>query len=133
LGNVCEHVRASGTVSAGFAFSQYLTLSESTVITDCDRQAAEKLRVILADLTGFWHQPGDDGPLCQALSRHREECERRLLDNLLPWMGDDSGKSQVPAVLDDRPAHRQAVPPSFTEIKQHVAPTIETGARSSTA
>jgi hypothetical protein len=47
-------------------------------ITDADREAANALRVILADICGFWHKPGDDSPLCIALARHREEAETRL-------------------------------------------------------
>lgn len=53
-------------------------------ITDADRQAAQELRVILADISGFWHQPGDDSPLCLALARHRQAAEQRLSDKLVP-------------------------------------------------
>jgi hypothetical protein len=48
-------------------------------VTDADREAAEELRGLLADASGFWHAPGDAGPLCTALARHRERCERELL------------------------------------------------------
>lgn len=53
-------------------------------ITDADREAAEDLRVLLADASGFWHNPGDEGPLCIALARHRLEAERRIAEALLP-------------------------------------------------
>jgi hypothetical protein len=51
-------------------------------VTDADRRAAEELRVLLADLSGFWHAPGDLGPICVAMARHREICERQLLAKL---------------------------------------------------
>jgi hypothetical protein len=92
------------------------------VTTDYDRQAAEELRVTLANLTGFWHKPGDDGPICQALSRFREECERRLLDKLLPWTGiENSSPDQAPVMLDDRLPPKPVARPVFTDLKQHVA------------
>lgn len=53
-------------------------------ITDADRLAAQNLRVILADVCGFWHQLDDESPLCQALARHRQEAEARLMDKLVP-------------------------------------------------
>lgn len=49
-------------------------------ITDADRQAAEELRVALADVSGFWHLPGDIGPICAALARHRANTERQILE-----------------------------------------------------
>lgn len=49
-------------------------------ITDADREAANALRVALADICGFWHSPVDDGPICQALARHRIEAERRTAE-----------------------------------------------------
>lgn len=55
-----------------------------TRISDADRHAAQELRVTLADISGFWHQPGDDSPLCLALARHREAAEARLADKLVP-------------------------------------------------
>lgn len=51
-------------------------------ITDADREAANALRVALADISGFWHAPGDDSPLCQALAQHREAAEARLAARL---------------------------------------------------
>jgi hypothetical protein len=33
-------------------------------------------------VSGFWHVPGDEGPLCVALARHRQACELRLLQNM---------------------------------------------------
>ena len=51
-------------------------------VTDADRKAAEELRAILADLSGFWHAPGDTGPICAALTRHRMESELRLLEKI---------------------------------------------------
>ncbi len=51
-------------------------------ITDADRQAAEALRVVLANITGFWHKPGDDSPICQAMARHREDAEIRLAQEI---------------------------------------------------
>jgi hypothetical protein len=53
-------------------------------ITDADREAANALRVILADICGFWHSPGDDSPLCQALAQHREAAEARLAATTVP-------------------------------------------------
>lgn len=52
------------------------------VVTDADRVAAEELRALLADVSGFWHVPGDDGPLCLALARHRERSELQLLERM---------------------------------------------------
>lgn len=51
-------------------------------ITDADREAAQSLRIELADLSGFWHSPGDDGPLCASLARHRIEAEARILASI---------------------------------------------------
>ncbi|MBB4858906.1 hypothetical protein HNO88_002232 [Novosphingobium chloroacetimidivorans] len=51
-------------------------------VTDADREAAEELRVLLAEVSGFWHTHGDTGPICMALARHRELAERRLLENM---------------------------------------------------
>lgn len=53
-------------------------------ITDADRRAAQELRVILADICGFWHQLGDDSPLCLALAKHRQDAETSLMDKLVP-------------------------------------------------
>lgn len=53
-------------------------------IIDADRRAAQDLRVVLADICGFWHQLGDDSPLCLALARHRQEAEVRMTDKLVP-------------------------------------------------
>ena len=53
------------------------------LIIDADREAANALRVVLADIGGFWHKPGDDSPLCLALARHREEAEARLAEKYL--------------------------------------------------
>jgi len=51
-------------------------------VTDADRKAAGELRAILADLSGFWHRPDDDGPLCMALAKHREQVETQLLEKV---------------------------------------------------
>ena len=51
-------------------------------VTDVDRKAAEDLRELLADISGFWFKPGDLGPLCAALARHREQCEAHLLEKM---------------------------------------------------
>lgn len=56
-------------------------------VTDADRRAAQELRVILADISGFWHQPGDENPLCIALARHRLAAEEKLLEKLVPLSG----------------------------------------------
>jgi hypothetical protein len=53
-----------------------------SAVTDVDRKAAEELRAILADLSGFWFNPGDTGPLCTALARHRETSELKLLEKI---------------------------------------------------
>ncbi|HEX7882963.1 MAG TPA: hypothetical protein VF499_09515 [Afipia sp.] len=55
-------------------------------ITEADREAAKALREILAEISGFWHKSGDDGPLCQALARHRSEGEQRFADKLAPFL-----------------------------------------------
>lgn len=60
-------------------------------VTDADREAAEELRVLLADASGFWHTHGDTGPICMALARHRELAEQRLLEKMeqaapRPWV-----------------------------------------------
>ena len=55
-------------------------------ITDRDRAAARALREVLADLSGFWFHPGDDGPLCQALARHRTEAEQALVEKLTTFV-----------------------------------------------
>ncbi len=55
-------------------------------ITDADREAASLLREILADLSGFWHNTGDDSPLCQALARHRALTEQQMLGKIAPLM-----------------------------------------------
>lgn len=51
-------------------------------ISDIDRQAAEDLRAVLAELSGFWFPPGDAGPLCAAFARHRRLVEHRLRESL---------------------------------------------------
>lgn len=51
-------------------------------IIDADREAAETLRVLLADICGFWHVPGDEGPLTIALARHRIAAEQRTAERL---------------------------------------------------
>lgn len=55
-------------------------------ITDADREAARILREALADISGFWHLPGDDSPIVAALARHRSEAEQRLADKLAPFI-----------------------------------------------
>lgn len=52
-------------------------------ITDADRAAAAELRVILADICGFWHKAGDNSALCVALARHRIEAEEKVTGKLL--------------------------------------------------
>lgn len=54
------------------------------MITDADREAERALRIKLAEISGFWHNPGDEGVLCMALAQHRLEAERRLVEKLLP-------------------------------------------------
>lgn len=55
-------------------------------ITAADREAAKQLCESLADISGFWYQADDDGPLCQALARHRIEAEHRLSVKLAPFL-----------------------------------------------
>lgn len=55
-----------------------------TRVTDADRHAAQELRVILADISGFWHVPSDDSPLLLALARHRQAAEARMAEKLIP-------------------------------------------------
>lgn len=71
-------------------------------ITEADREAARALRELLADLSGFWYRDGDDGPLCQALARHRIEAEQRLADKLAPFLmpsrhGNDEPTDEEPS------------------------------------
>lgn len=47
-------------------------------ITDADREAARALRDALAEVSGFWHNCGDESALCLALARHRIEGEKRV-------------------------------------------------------
>ena len=63
-------------------------------VTDADRKAAEELRAVLADVSGFWHLPGDDGPLCVALAQHRERTELQLLARM--------GRTSMRATYADR-------------------------------
>ncbi|MCW1429699.1 hypothetical protein [Novosphingobium sp. JCM 18896] len=54
------------------------------VVTPADREAALALREALADISGFWYRLDDDGPLCQAIARHRVQTEQRLLRQAFP-------------------------------------------------
>lgn len=74
-----------------------------TRITDADRSAAQELRVILADICGFWHQPGDDSPLCLALARHRQAAEERMLDKLVPLFPTPAAETDRPALAVSKP------------------------------
>lgn len=53
-----------------------------SAVTEIDRKAAEDLRVLLADMSGFWFPPGDTGPIAAALAQHRETCELNLLEKI---------------------------------------------------
>jgi hypothetical protein len=53
-----------------------------SAVTEADRRAAEDLRVLLADISGFWFSPDDTAPLCAALARHRETSELKLLEKI---------------------------------------------------
>jgi hypothetical protein len=53
-----------------------------SAVMDIDRKAAEELRVLLADVSGFWFSPADTGPLVAAFARHRETCELKLLEKI---------------------------------------------------
>lgn len=75
-----------------------------TRITDADRAAAQELRVILADICGFWHQPGDNSPICLALARHRQAAEARTMNKLVPLF--PAPASAAEADLSLRPAAR---------------------------
>lgn len=80
-------------------------------ITDADREAAKALREILADISGFWHRGGDDGPLCEALARHRVEAERRLADSLAPFLVTSRCDQPQPARREsERTLHPDAAP-----------------------
>lgn len=48
-------------------------------ITEADREAAQLLRDVLADISGFWHKVDDDSALCIALAHHRSKAEKRML------------------------------------------------------
>jgi hypothetical protein len=76
-------------------------------ITDADREAANALRVVLADICGFWHKPGDDSPLCVALARHRIEAERQTAELLRPILA--PAATAAPAI---RVQARVPTPPS---------------------
>jgi hypothetical protein len=67
-------------------------------ITDADREAANALRVALADICGFWHSPGDDSPICQALARHRIDAERRTAEQLKPIVAPTIAPVAAPVV-----------------------------------
>ena len=54
------------------------------LVTPADRDAALTLRDALADISGFWHRLDDEGPLCQAIARHRIEAEQRLIHQVYP-------------------------------------------------
>lgn len=54
------------------------------LVTPADRDAAMALRDALADISGFWHRLDDEGPLCQAIARHRIEAEQRLIHQAYP-------------------------------------------------
>lgn len=69
-------------------------------VTLSDRQAAEELRAFLADQSGFWHVAGDDGPLCQALTRHRVEAEQRLLQKLRPFLRTEADRPASESRID---------------------------------
>lgn len=75
-------------------------------VTDADREAAEELRVLLADVSGFWHTHGDTGPICMALARHRELAERRLLESLEQPASRTSVVALVPAPREPLPGVR---------------------------
>lgn len=51
-------------------------------VTAADREAAKMLRRALAEVSDFWHCPGDEGVLCQILAGHRIEAEHRLYEKL---------------------------------------------------
>lgn len=68
-------------------------------ITDADREAANALRVALADICGFWHNPGDDSVICQALARHRIEAERRTAEQLKPIIAQVAARDFVPGAI----------------------------------
>ncbi len=76
-------------------------------ITDADRKAANDLRVILADICGFWHKLGDDSPLCLALSRHRVEAEQRTAEKLAPITKVIATPHQVYEVARSHPRSRR--------------------------
>lgn len=54
------------------------------VVTPADREAARALREALADVSGFWYRLDDEGPLCQAIARHRIQAEQRVLRQAFP-------------------------------------------------
>lgn len=77
-------------------------------VTPADREAALALREALADISGFWYRLDDDGPLCQAIARHRVQAEQRLLRQAFPEM------QSLPAALDPARASEQPVTASAT-------------------
>lgn len=77
-------------------------------VTDADREAAEELRILLADVSGFWHTHGDTGPICMALARHRELAERRVLEGAGKATPRAAVVSFVSPVRDALPSVREA-------------------------
>lgn len=80
-------------------------------ITDADRAAAAELRIILADVCGFWHQAGDNSVLCSAFARHRLEAEQRLADRVFPepLVGSDE-KVRADHQVADTPVRKAILP-----------------------
>lgn len=76
-------------------------------IIDADRRAAQDLRVVLADICGFWHQLGDDSPLCLALARHRQEAEARMTDKLVPLFPAAAAVEDAPNPERGRPLRKR--------------------------
>lgn len=67
-------------------------------ITDADREAAAALRAALADISGFWHNPGDDSAICLALAQHRIAAEKHLAARLAPIMASEVSQTERRAV-----------------------------------
>ena len=84
-----------------------------SAVTDVDRKAAEELRAILADLSGFWFCPGDTGPLCAALARHRETSELKLLEKIshssVRALPAERMQSDMPAAYENRNQRQRAI------------------------
>lgn len=74
-------------------------------ITDADRKAAQELRIVLADVSGYWHRGGDDSPLCIALAQHRIAAEQSLMEKIVPLRSNLGNPSAGERAAGERSRH----------------------------